>query len=306
LNFDSIRLIEVTYKFRDHHTFATSKKKDMENKKVWFITGASRGLGLTLTKQLLEAGHKVAATSRNTASLIEAVGFQGDAFLPLLVELGSDESVAAAIRRADQHFGRIDVAVNNAGYGIGGSMEELTDKETRDSFDINVFGTINVIRHVLPAMRRQGDGHIINISSIAGIAPSMGWSVYGAAKHAVIGLTEVLADDVRSLGIKVTLVAPGAFRTNFNNPDSLVLSHQKIDAYAGIRSSQERFAAISGTQAGDPAKAAKVMMELSEMTEPPLYLLLGSDAYARAFTKLDLLSSSYKQWEALTKSTDYD
>lgn len=278
----------------------------MENKKVWFITGASKGLGLTLVKQLLTAGHRVAATSRNTASLTEAVSFQGDAFLPLSVELGSDENVAAAIQQAYQHFGRIDVAVNNAGYGIGGSMEELTDKETRDSFDINVFATINVIRHVLPIMRMQQSGHIINISSIAGIAPSMGWSVYGAAKHAVIGLTEVLADDVRPFGIKVTLIAPGAFRTNFNNPDSLVLSQQKIDAYAGIRSSQERFTTMSGTQVGDPSKAAKVMMEVTEMTEPPLYLLLGSDAYARAFSKLDLLASSYQQWGALTKSTDFD
>ncbi|SDF64699.1 NADP-dependent 3-hydroxy acid dehydrogenase YdfG [Dyadobacter soli] len=278
----------------------------MENRKTWFVTGASKGLGLTLVKQLLQAGHKVAATSRNTASLIEAVGFTGDAFLPLGVELGSDESVAAAIRQTDQHFGGIDVVVNNAGYGMGGSMEELTDKEVRDSFDINVFGTINVIRHVLPVMRGQGSGHIINISSIAGIAPSTGWSVYGAAKHAVIGLTEVLADDVGHLGIKVTLVAPGAFRTNFNNPDSLVLSQRKIDAYSEARSSQEKFAAKSGTQAGDPAKAAKLMMEISEMPEPPLYLLLGSDAYVRAFAKLDLLSSSYKRWEVLTKSTDYD
>lgn len=165
---------------------------------------------------------------------------------------------------------------------------------------------INVVRHVLPVMRGQGSGHIINISSIAGIAPSTGWSVYGAAKHAVIGLTEVLADDVRHLGIKVTLVAPGAFRTNFNNPDSLVLSQRKIDAYSEARSSQEKFAAKSGTQAGDPAKAAKLMMQVSEMPEPPLYLLLGSDAYVRAFAKLDLLSSSYRQWEVVTKSTDYD
>lgn len=278
----------------------------MENKKVWFITGASKGLGLTLTKQLLQAGHRVAATSRNTTNLIDAVGSYEDSFLPLSVNLASDENVGAAIRQAHQKFGKIDVAVNNAGYGIGGSMEELTDKETRDSFDINVFGTINVIRHVLPIMRAQGVGHIINISSIAGIAPSTGWSIYGAAKHAVIGLTEVLADDVRPFGIKVTLIAPGAFRTNFNNPDSLVFSESKLDAYSGLRSLQKRFTDISGTQTGDPAKAATVMIELANMAQPPLYLLLGSDAYARAFTKLEVLSSAYKQWEELTKSTDYN
>lgn len=277
----------------------------MENKKVWFITGASKGLGLSLARLLLSVGHKVAATSRNTGSLTEAVNDESDAFLPLQVDLGNDDSVAAAIERTHQVFGRIDVVVNNAGYGIGGSIEELTDRETRDSFDINVFGTINVIRHVLPILRKQGSGHIINISSIAGIAPAIGWSVYGATKHAVIGLSEVLADDVRDFGIKVTVIAPGAFRTNFLNADSLILSERRIEAYAGIRASHERYAKMSGNQAGDPEKAAKVMIELSEMSEPPVYLLLGSDAFSRAFTKLDLLASSYRQWEALTRSTDY-
>lgn len=277
----------------------------MENKKVWFITGASKGFGLALSKQLLAAGHQVAATSRNTKSLIDAVDFNGDAFLPLNVALGDDDSVAVAIQQAFRRFGRIDVVVNNAGYGIGGTIEELTDKEIRDSFDINVFGTINVIRHVLPIMRKQGTGHIVNISSIAGITPTSGWSAYGAAKHAVIGLTEVLADDVKSLGIRVTLIAPGSFRTNFNNPDSLVLSGNKIEAYAGIHDSLERFAERSGSQAGNPEKAAEIMIKLAEMTEPPLYLLLGSDAYMRAFNKLELLATSYKQWEILTKSTDY-
>jgi NAD(P)-dependent dehydrogenase (short-subunit alcohol dehydrogenase family) len=277
----------------------------MENKKVWFVTGASKGIGLALIKQLLQAGHKVAATSRNSKNLIDAVNFKGDAFLPLKVELANDDSVSAAINETYQNFGRIDVVVNNAGYGIGGTMEELTDKEVRDSFDINVFGMVNVIRHVLPIMRKQNSGHIINISSIAGIAPSTGWSVYGATKHAVIGLTEVLAEDVKALGINVTLIAPGSFRTNFNNPDSLVLSENKIDAYSSIRAAQERFAGMSGSQAGDPEKAANVMMEIAEMSKPPLYLLLGSDAYARAFNKLELLSTSYKEWETLTASTDY-
>jgi NAD(P)-dependent dehydrogenase (short-subunit alcohol dehydrogenase family) len=277
----------------------------MENKKVWFITGASKGLGLALVKQLLLAGHQVAASSRNVTGLLEAVNFKDQAFLPLSVDLGNDESVAAAIRHTRQTFGRIDVIVNNAGYGIGGSIEELTDRETRDSFDINVFGTINVIRHALPILREQASGHIINISSIAGIAPAVGWSVYGAAKHAVIGLSEVLADEVKEFGIHVTVIAPGAFRTNFLQADSLVLSARKIDAYAGIRASHERYTKMNGNQAGDPEKAAKVMIELVEMSEPPVYLLLGSDAYTRAFSKLDLLASSYKQWENLTKSTDY-
>ncbi len=277
----------------------------MEDKKVWLVTGASKGLGLALVKQLLAAGHCVAATSRNAAGLTKAVHFNGDTFLPLTVSLEQDASVAGAVAEARNRFGRIDVVVNNAGYGIGGSIEELTDRETRESFDINVFGTINIIRHILPVMREQGSGYIINIASIAGIAPTTGWSVYGAAKHAVIGLTEALAEDVKPLGIKVTLLAPGAFRTNFNNADSLVLSARKIDAYEPIRIAQEAFKAKSGEQAGDPEKAARVMIGLAGMVTPPLYLLLGSDAYARAFNKLELLAAAYKQSEDLTKSTDY-
>lgn len=277
----------------------------MQNSKVWLVTGASKGLGLALVQQLLAAGHRVAATSRDTDTLRQAVDHKGAGFLPLAVALGDDASVAAAVQQVQQYFGRIDVVVNNAGYGIGGSIEELSDQETRDSFDINVFGTVNMIRHVLPLMREQGTGHIINISSIAGIAPTRGWAIYGAAKHAVVGLTEVLADDVKDFGIKVTLIAPGAFRTNFNNPDSLVLSERKIAAYDSIRTAQERFAAASGTQTGDPQQAARVMIGLADMPEPPLYLLLGSDAYARAFQKLDLLAAAYRQYEALAKSTDY-
>jgi len=282
------------------------KIKHMKNQKVWFITGASKGLGLTLAKQLLNNGHLVAVTSRNTAALIRELGNENTAnFLPLKVELANEQSVSSAIQQTYQRFGKIDVVVNNAGYGIGGTMEELSDRETRDSFDVNVFGTINVIRHVLPIMRKQSSGHIINISSIAGIAPSTGWSVYAATKHAVIGLTEVLADDVKSLGIRVTLIAPGTFRTNFNNPDSLILAKNTIDAYSHIRTLNDSFAAASGTQAGDPEKAAKVLMEITDMEQPPLYLLLGSDAYSRALTKLDLLGSNYRQWKMLTKSTDF-
>lgn len=278
---------------------------NMEKRKVWFITGASKGLGLSLAKRLLGEGYQVAATSREPESLISAINFGGDAFLPLKVDLGSDDSVAAAIAKTHERFGRIDVVVNNAGYGIGGSIEELTDRETRDSFDINVFGTIHVIRHVLPVLREQGSGHIINISSIAGIAPATGWSIYSATKHAVIGLSEVLAEDVKAFGIKVTVVAPGAFRTNFLHADSLLLSEKKIDAYAGIRASHERYLRMSGSQAGDPEKAAQVMIELASMQEPPVYLLLGSDAFSRAMTKLDQLGSDYARWEELTRSTDY-
>ena len=222
----------------------------IENNKVWFITGASKGFGLSLVKQLLAAGQKVAATSRYVASLVKAVGEVSDNFLPLYVNLSDEKSVAEAIQTTQNTFKSIDVVINNAGYGIGGSIEELTDEEARESFDINVFGTLNVIRAVLPFMRAQKSGHIINISSVAGIAAATGWALYAATKFAVIGLSEVLADDVKAMGIKVTVVAPGAFRTSFLTPDSLVMPKKPISDYQDVRNSHARYLHLFVNQAG--------------------------------------------------------
>lgn len=278
----------------------------MDTQKTWFITGASKGLGLSLVKQLLQKGQKVAATSRNIADLIKAAGSESDIFLPLSTDLTNEDSVAEALENTSLKFGSIDVVINNAGYGIGGSIEELSDVETRMSFDVNVFGTLNVIRKVLPYLRAQKSGHIINISSIAGIAPGTGWSVYAAAKHAVIGLSEVLAEDVKSFGIKVTVVAPGAFRTSFLTPESLIMTSHPIAEYQAVRDSHVRYLNMDGNQAGDPEKAAAAMIHIVSETNPPLYLLLGKDAFERAFDKMELLSTEYKKWETLTKSTGFD
>ncbi|TKT89436.1 oxidoreductase [Dyadobacter frigoris] len=278
----------------------------MESQKTWFITGASKGLGLSLVKQLLEAGQNVAATSRNIDELTKSVGSSGASFLPISVDLTNEESVAEALEKANAQFGSIDVIINNAGYGIGGSIEELTDEETRLSFDVNVFATLNVIRKGLPYLRKQRSGHIINISSIAGIAPGTGWSVYAAAKYAVIGLSEVLADDVKSFGIKVTVVAPGAFRTSFLTPESLVMTSNPIQEYQAVRDSHTKYLKMDGNQAGDPEKAAAAMIQIVAEQNPPLYLLLGNDAYERAFKKIEVLTNAYEKWEDLTKSTGFD
>jgi NAD(P)-dependent dehydrogenase (short-subunit alcohol dehydrogenase family) len=277
----------------------------MDNQQVWLVTGASKGLGLSLIKQLLQAGHKVAATSRNITELTNTSGYIGDNFLPLQVDLTDELSVEKAVSKVITTFSRIDAVVNNAGYGIGGSVEELTDRETRDSFDVNVFGTLNVIRKAVPHLRRQQSGHIINISSIAGITANSGWAVYGAAKYAVIGLSEVLAEDVKSFGIKVTVIAPGAFRTSFLSAESLVITANPIDAYQNVRSSHKKYLQIDGVQAGNPEKAAAAIIAVTKMEQPPVYLLLGSDAYQRAFDKLDRLSATFHEYEELTKSTDY-
>jgi NAD(P)-dependent dehydrogenase (short-subunit alcohol dehydrogenase family) len=276
------------------------------NKKVWFITGASKGFGLSLVKQLLDAGQLVAATSRNQQELIEAVNTQSNNFLPLQVDLVNESSVSLALQHTNEAFGRIDVVINNAGYGIGGAIEELTDKETRQAFDVNVFATLNVIRYVMPYLRKQRSGHIINISSIAGIAPGTGWAIYGAAKYAVIGLSEVLAADVKSFGIKVTVVAPGAFRTSFLTPDSLTITNNPIVDYEDVRASHAKYLKMDGEQAGDPEKAAESIIKIAGEANPPLYLLLGGDAYNRALAKLDALHDEIREWQDLTCSTDFE
>lgn len=277
----------------------------MDNKKVWFITGASKGFGLSLVKQLLEAGQLVAATSRNQQELAAAVNTTSNNFLPLQVDLVNETSVSLALQHTYEVFGRIDVVINNAGYGIGGAIEELSDAETRLAFDVNVFGTLNVIRYVMPYLRKQRSGHIINISSIAGVTPGTGWAVYGAAKHAVIGLTEVLAADVKEFGIYATVVMPGAFRTSFLTADSLAMTDNKIDGYTEVRASHDKLLKINGKQPGDPEKAATAIINTVYEENPPVYLLLGGDAYNRALAKLDVLNTEFRQWQDVTCSTDF-
>jgi NAD(P)-dependent dehydrogenase (short-subunit alcohol dehydrogenase family) len=277
----------------------------MDNKKVWFITGASKGFGLSLVKQLLDAGQLVAATSRNQQELVAAVGSNSADFLPLQVDLVNESSVSLALQHVHEAFGRIDVVINNAGYGIGGAIEELTDTETRAAFDVNVFATLNVIRFVMPYLRKQRSGHIINIASIAGITGGTGWAVYAAAKSAVIGLSEVLALDVKSLGIKVTVVAPGAFRTSFLSSDSLAVTQNPIAEYEDVRQSHCKYLSMNGQQAGDPEKAATSIINVVYEENPPLHLLLGGDAYNRALTKLDGLYKEIHEWENTTCATDF-
>lgn len=278
----------------------------MGKKKVWFITGASKGLGLSLVHQLLNAGQYVAATSRNISELKKAVNNDSGKFLPLAVNLADEQSVENAIKTTITKFERIDVVINNAGYGIGGSIEELSDAETRNSFDVNVFGTLNVIRKASPYLRAQRAGHIINIASIAGIAGATGWAVYAAAKSAVIALSEVSAEDLKEFGIKVTVVAPGAFRTSFLTTDSLILAANPIAEYEEVRAIHSKYLKMDGQQIGDPEKAAAAMISLASMPNPPLHLLLGNDAFQRANNKLESLQKEFRDWKAITISTDFD
>ena len=273
--------------------------------KTWFITGASKGLGLALVKQLLAAGQKVAATSRIASQLLENVGYTGDDFLSISLNLTDDNAVKQAIAQTVAAFGSIDVLINNAGYGIGGSLEELSDNEVRTAFDVNVFGTINTIRHTLPYMRQQRNGHIINISSIAGYAAGSGWSAYAGTKFALFGLTETLAEDVKSFGIRATVVAPGAFRTSFLTDESIVLPQSPIADYEDVRASYSRTLSYNGNQAGDPEKAAALIIEAGLNPNPPLHLFLGTDAYNRAMAKIETITAEIQSLKPISVSTDY-
>lgn len=277
----------------------------MDTPQTWFITGASQGLGLALATQLLAAGHRVAATSRHLAGLTEAISEPTDFFLPLAVDLATEASVAQAIEATIAAFGRIDVVVNNAGYGMGGSIEEMTDAETRHSFEVNVFGALNVIRKALPQLRRQGAGHVINISSIAAIAGATGWAIYAATKAAMSAFSEVLAQDVADLGLKVTVVEPGALRTNFLTPESLVMAREPIAEYAAVRASHARYLTMDGAQAGDPARAAAAIIRIAAEANPPLHLLLGADAYSRAQAKLSAMNQELESWQVLSTSIGF-
>ena len=188
----------------------------MNTSKVWYITGASQGLGLTLVKKLLDSGYRVAATSRNAKALKTAVGvIDAESFLPLTVDLNNVDCIDESIQQTLTTFGRIDVVVNNAGYGMAGTVEEITEQDIRKIFDVNVLATINVVKTVLPVMRQQRSGYIINIGSVAGFVGAPGWTVYSATKAAIAAFSEVLALDVKEFGIKVTVAEPSGFRTGF-------------------------------------------------------------------------------------------
>ncbi|MDM8177854.1 MULTISPECIES: SDR family oxidoreductase [Olivibacter] len=279
----------------------------METKKVWLVTGASKGLGLTLVKKLLDAGYKVAATSRDINALRSEVSHSGSEFLPLQMDVMDEQSVAKSINRIVDTFGMIDVVVNNAGYGQIGTLEELSDKEARQNFDINVFGSLNVIRHVMPYFRKQHAGTIFNISSIAGFLGTFpGWGIYNATKFAVAGFTEALSAEAKSLGVSAVVVYPGYFKTNFLLKGSMRLAQNPIAEYKEARDLEViHEEQVIGNQPGDPEKAAAVFIEVAEMETKPLHLFLGSDSYKMARDKMATIENEMTTYESLGLSTDF-
>ncbi|HEY5748182.1 MAG TPA: SDR family NAD(P)-dependent oxidoreductase [Chryseolinea sp.] len=278
----------------------------MNTSKVWYVTGASQGLGLTLVKKLLENGHKVAATSRDAHTLSHAVGvIDANRFLPLAVDLNNPDCIDDSIQQTLATFGRIDVVVNNAGYGMAGTVEDTTEQAIRNIFNVNVMATVNVVKGVLPIMRSQRSGYIINIGSVAGFVGAPGWTVYSATKAAVAAFSEVLALDVKEFGIKVTVAEPSGFRTGFLTKNSLEFTPTKIEGYEAVKKTQDRYLAMNGQQAGDPARAAEIFMELADSPEPPIHLFLGNDAYNRASEKLAAMSAELEEWKSTTIRADF-
>ena len=271
--------------------------------KVWFITGSSRGLGRSLAEAVLAAGHRLVATARNPEELRTLVATAPDRSRAVALDVTDPAAARKAIDAAVAAFGRIDVLVNNAGYANVASIEDLPEDDFRAQVETNFFGVVNVTRAALPVLRAQRDGHIIQVSSIGGRSGSPGLAAYQSAKWAVGGFSEVLATEVRPLGIRVTIVEPGGMRTDWAGSSMRVLESRP--EYQGVLApfSHMRGDAI---MRGDPAKIAKAILRISEEKHPPLHLLLGSDAYFLANLVGERRRAEDAQWKSLSVSTDFD
>lgn len=275
--------------------------------RTWFITGASKGVGQKLVHHLLEQGHRVAATSRTAASLTEAFGQASDDFLPLEVDLTSEQSIRQAIEKSVQTFGAIDVVVNNAGYAQQGTVEALSDGVLRENFEVNFFAPMAVMRHALPHLRRQRSGHIINISSIVGHQGGYaGWGSYVSSKFALAGLTESLAAEVAELGIRATVVYPGPVRTDFLSSGALAVAKRQIDEYSEAKASLDlHLDTLHGHQAGDPDKLALLIIQAASVETPPLHLFAGRIANELAAVKAKAVAQDLDAWRGSSEATDF-
>jgi len=270
--------------------------------KTWFITGISRGLGLSLARVALASGDKVIGTVRDGAPDLDAV----DRLDVLTLDVTDRAALDAALADAFARHSSIDVIVNNAGYGLMGALETTSDAAMEHLFEVDVFAPVRLIRAAIPHLRRQGSGHIVNITSVAGRAPNVGYSLYAGVKYALEGISASLALELAPFGIRVTAVAPGAFRTDFLNPHSLRKSEAAGTDYDDhVGRTLAVFDANDGRQAGDPDRAAAAILDLVAVAAPPVHLLLGTDALDRTRTRMAAIGEEIDRWESLTRSTDY-
>jgi NAD(P)-dependent dehydrogenase (short-subunit alcohol dehydrogenase family) len=272
---------------------------------VWFVTGCSTGLGRALVTAVLDRGWRAVVTARHPEQVADVVAGREDRALALPLDVTDPAQIMAAVAKAEAAFGHIDVLVNNAGYGYLAAVEEGDDDEVRDLFDTNVHGLVAVTKAVLPGMRARRAGHVVNVSSLGGLAAFGATGYYHATKFAVEGLSESLAAEVAPLGIRVTIVEPAAFRTNWSGP-SMRQSDTAIPDYAETAGARrDATLATYGRQPGDPARAAEAVITAVGSSEPPLRLLLGKAAYEIATARLDTLRATFDTWRDLTFSTDY-
>ncbi|MFE5558343.1 oxidoreductase [Streptomyces sp. NPDC056544] len=271
---------------------------------VWFVTGASRGLGAEITREALDRGHSVIATARDASSVLRAYPNKPAGLLAVSADVTEVGQLTAAVQAGLAEFGQIDIVVNNAGYGLVGAVEEVSEEAARALFDVNVFGVLNTLRATLPTLRARRSGHVLNIGSVGGFATAPGVGLYGASKFALEGVSEALHGELAPLGVRVTIVEPGGFRTDFLNRSSMRVEPASIADYvAGAGPVREALARNDGHQPGDPVKAAKAIVDVTEADEPPLRLQLGADAIERVEAKLDLVRRELDGWRHVALST---
>jgi len=273
--------------------------------KIWFVTGATRGIGAEIVRAALHQGDSVVATGRDPARIRETFAAEGDRVLALALDVTDPAAIQAAVEAATKKFGRIDVLVNNAGYGHLGLFEETAAGDAERQFATNVFGLFNVTRAVLPVMRRQRAGHIFNLSSVAGIRGGLGGSLYCASKFAIEGFSESLAQEVAPFGIHVTVVEPGFFRTDFLDETSVRFGDNAIADYAEISAQiRDGYRARNHQQAGDPARLATVIVDLARREKPLFRYAAGTDAAAIFAAKIERLQSEFQATHPLSPTTD--
>ncbi|OBJ17403.1 oxidoreductase [Mycobacterium colombiense] len=270
----------------------------------WLITGCSTGFGREIARAALQAGHSVVVTARRVEAVADIADEFGDRAVAVPLDVTDAAQIAAAVSAADQAFGGIDVLVNNAGHGYLSSVEEGEDAEVRKLFDVNYFGAVDMIKAVLPAMRARGSGHIINISSMTGLVANPPNAYYSSTKFALEAVTEALAAEVRPLGIKVTAIEPGAFRTDWATR-SMKESGSPISDYADVAARKDLIKQFADHLPGDPKKVADAVLMVTTLDEPPLRLLLGRDVLKAMRDKITAMSASIEEWKAVTKDVNF-
>jgi NADP-dependent 3-hydroxy acid dehydrogenase YdfG len=293
------------YAFHRRHHAEYLNLMTQDTSRIWFITGCSTGFGRLLAEEVLGSGGKVIATARKPEQIADLEQKYPQNAKVLALDVTDQAQVDSAVAEGIARFGHVDVLVNNAGYGVTGAIEEVSEAELRPMYETNVFGLLRVTRALLPHLRERRTGHILNLSSIGGVTASPGWGLYQSTKFAVEGLSEALAAELAPLGIHVTLIEPGPFRTDFLGRSGVEAANQIADYDSTAGSARQYLNSQSGKQRGDPARAVQAMIKVVESPNPPLRLLLGVGALQRLRAKLDNWQQEIAAWESTTTGADF-